>query len=34
MRSGSKQIERTGAHWMMLASPLLAVASFATSCGY
>jgi phospholipid-binding lipoprotein MlaA len=30
MRSGSKQIERTGARWMMLASSLLAVVSFAT----
>src|SRR5208337_4371006 len=29
MRSGSKQIERTGARWMMLASSLLAVISFA-----
>src|SRR5208337_443270 len=29
MRSGSKQIERTGARWMMLASSLLAVVSFA-----
>ena len=30
MRSGPKQIERTGARWMMLASSLLAVVSFAT----
>ncbi len=30
MRSGSKQIERTSARWMMLASSLLAVISFAT----
>ncbi len=30
MRFGSKQIERTGARWMMLASSLLAVVSFAT----
>jgi len=30
MTSGSKQIERTGALWMMLASSLLAVVSFAT----
>jgi phospholipid-binding lipoprotein MlaA len=30
MRSGSKQIERTGARWMMLASSLLAVISVAT----
>ncbi|MGA9721016.1 MAG: VacJ family lipoprotein [Candidatus Binatus sp.] len=30
MRSGSKQIEKTGARWMMLASSLLAVVSFAT----
>ena len=30
MRSGSKQIERTGARWAMLASSLLAVVSFAT----
>src|SRR5579863_5685215 len=30
MRSGSKQIERTGVRWMMLASSLLAVISFAT----
>jgi len=30
MRSGAKQIERTGALWAMLASSLLAVVSFAT----
>ena len=30
MRSGSKHIERTSARWMMLASSLLAVVSFAT----
>ena len=30
MRSGSNQIERIGARWMMLASPLLAVVLFAT----
>ena len=30
MRSGSKQVERTSARWMMLASSLLAVISFAT----
>ena len=30
MTSGSKQIERTGARWMILASSLLAVVSFAT----
>ena len=30
MRSGSKQIEKTGALWMMLASSMLAVVSFAT----
>lgn len=30
MRSGSKQIERTGSRWMMLASSLLAIVSFAT----
>jgi phospholipid-binding lipoprotein MlaA len=30
MTSGSKQIERTSARWMMLASSLLAVVSFAT----
>ncbi|WP_331964688.1 VacJ family lipoprotein [Candidatus Binatus sp.] len=30
MTSGPKQIERTGARWMMLASFLLAVVSFAT----
>jgi hypothetical protein len=34
MTSGSKQIERTGARWMILAASLLAVVSFATPCGY
>ena len=31
MKSGLKQIEKTGARWTMLASSLLAVVSFATS---
>jgi phospholipid-binding lipoprotein MlaA len=30
MRAGLKKIERTGARWMMLASSLLAIVSFAT----